>query len=275
MASLTITAVKHNGGAQANTQPGSSQILMNENVASGTIVGKVTGFAGNPATMNLVVEPANLYANRYELWNGTFTDDDGVTQSGWFIRVKSGGTTLMDYEDQNFGYNPDFPELGGAIHSQITFKFYTGPVSSTNLTDQLVFDTILKDIVNEGPDNTPPHTIELDNGLTDTVVENLGVGQAVGTLTAQDDSTPAASISYSFATGFNGAGHFEIVGNQVKVKTALNYEDAVTTTPGAGLEQDAIGKFYRLKVIATDNATPALSSAEQEIKVYVTDFNEA
>ncbi|MGO4527421.1 cadherin repeat domain-containing protein, partial [Microvirga sp. 2MCAF35] len=50
---------------------------------------------------------------------------------------------------------------------------------------------------------------------------------------------------------------------------------AVTTTPGAGLEQDAIGKFYRLKVIATDNATPALSSAEQEIKVYVTDFNEA
>jgi len=277
MASLTITAVKHNGGAQENTQPGSSQIYMNENVASGTIVGKVTGFAGNPANMNLVVEPANLYANRYELWNGSFVDDDGVTQTGWFIRVKNGGPTLMDYEDENFGYLPDFPEAGGARHNQITFKFYTGAVSSSNLTDQLVFDTILKDIENEGPANAAPHTIRLDNDVTDTVAESLGVGQVVGTLTATDDATPAASITYAFDPNFNGAGHFEIdnATKQIKVKTALNYEDTVTTTQGAGLEQDAIGKFYRLKVIATDNGNPALSSTAQEIKVYVTDVNEA
>ncbi|MGO4527419.1 cadherin repeat domain-containing protein, partial [Microvirga sp. 2MCAF35] len=166
------------------------------------------------------------------------------------------------------------------LQTDATGKYYTVQVVAK---DPALNTSAVKDVkiyvtdVNETPANTPPHTIQLDGGTTDGVAESLGVGQAVGTLTAQDDSTPAAGITYSFVAGFNGNGHFTIdnTTKQIKVATALNFEDAVTTTPGAGLEQDAIGKFYRLKVIATDNATPALSSAEQEIKVYVTDFNEA
>jgi Ca2+-binding RTX toxin-like protein len=200
MASLSITAVKHNGGEQQNTTVGSSQIYMNENVPTGTIVGKVEGFAGNPSTMNLVIEPADRgYPDRYELWNGTFVDDDGVTQTGWFIRVKNGGSTFMDYEDPDYGYNPDFPELGGARHDQVTFKFYTGPVNFQNLTDQLVFDTLLNDIVNEGPPDTPP-TLNVTAATYSVESTGADIAPFNGKVSINDAPTDRQTLSISFAS---------------------------------------------------------------------------
>ncbi|WP_445500748.1 cadherin domain-containing protein [Microvirga sp. G4-2] len=120
--------------------------------------------------------------------------------------------------------------------------------------------------------NDSPTDVRLGGGVTDTVAESLGVGQVVGTLTATDESP--STLTYTFVSGFDGAGHFVIdnTTKQIKVANALNFEDAITTTQGAGLEQDATGKFYRLKVMASDGVN---QSAPQEIKVYVTDVNEA
>jgi hypothetical protein len=121
--------------------------------------------------------------------------------------------------------------------------------------------------------NLTPSDIRLDGGASDTVAESLGVGQVVGRLTATDENPSA--LTYSFADGFDGAGRFVIdnTTRQIKVANGLNFEDEITTVPGAGLEQDVNGnRFYRLKVAASDGES---QSSPQEILVYVTDVNEA
>lgn len=119
-----------------------------------------------------------------------------------------------------------------------------------------------------GPhNNATPTDIHLDNT---SVSEALGVTEVVGNLSATDESPSA--LTYSFVTGFDGAGHFVIVGNQIKVRAGLDYEAPIVTVPGAGLEQDDNGRFYRLRVVANDGTN---GSTEQEIKVYVTNANDA
>jgi hypothetical protein len=260
---LTLTAVQDQNGAQENVGSTGKELAVNENIPTGTILARINGIDSNFA-LRMTVDSSVDMAARYEVWHGVF---NGV--EGYYLRVKEGGNQLFNYEDEDYGFF-------GAIHTNIIFKWYDANSTNPNPSPvhQLVCQVNLKDIEPETT-NTAPHTIRLDNGLTDTVAESLQVGQPVGTLSAADE-TAAANITYSFAAGFNGAGHFRInnTSKQIELATALNFEDPITTTQGAGLEQDANGKFYRLKVIATDNANPALSG-EQEIKVYVTDVNEA
>ncbi|MGO4705755.1 cadherin domain-containing protein [Microvirga sp. 2MCAF38] len=134
-------------------------------------------------------------------------------------------------------------------------------------TDELnFFVTIMND---QG--DLPPSMIQLDGGITGWAAEDLGVRGVVGTLSAQDENP--AGLTFTFVGGFDGAGHFEIdpATHQVKVKTALNFEDPVVTDPRLGLQQDSGGKFYLLKVQASDGVNAPIVQA---IKVYVTDVNE-
>ena len=54
---------------------------------------------------------------------------------------------------------------------------------------------------------------------------------------AATDESPA-TLTYTFVAGFDGAGHFTIdnVTKQIKLTKALNFEDPIVTTPGAGLD---------------------------------------
>jgi len=122
-------------------------------------------------------------------------------------------------------------------------------------------------VAGDDQNNAAPTEIRLDGGTTGTVAESLGVGELVGILSASDESPSA--LTYAFVDGFDGAGHFRIVGNRIEVLTGLNYEDPIT--PG-GLEEDGNGnRFYRLQVEASDSVN---EPTRQEILVYVTDVNE-
>lgn len=141
----------------------------------------------------------------------------------------------------------------------------------TNATGELV-------VQEDDGGNTSPHTIILTGGTTDhtaTLEETIGGGHVVGTLSAQDDGGPD-NLTYSFAGGYVSETFFRIdaATKQIILVGALNFEQLIETTHGAGLEEDATGRFYRLLVQATDQGNPQLS-AQQEILVYVTDVNEA
>ncbi|MXQ10940.1 cadherin domain-containing protein [Microvirga makkahensis] len=174
-----------------------------------------------------------------------------------------------------------------AIVQGLTFHARSRPDDPDGTSEVTHFFVILSDtgnastiqevtvdsIAGDGGNNQAPTDIRLDGGVVDTVAENLLVGDVVGDLTATDEHPSA--LTYSFVTGFDGAGHFEIdnTTKQIKVLTALDYEAPIVDLPGTGLEEDQDGKFYRLRVVATDGANQA--SPEQEIKVYVTNVNEA
>jgi hypothetical protein len=125
--------------------------------------------------------------------------------------------------------------------------------------------------------NNPPHSIVLIGGTTNTTAtleETIGGGRVVGTLSAQDDGG-ADNLTYSFAGGYASEALFQINANkQIVLNGALNFEELIATTNGAGLEEDGTGRFYRLLVRATDQGNPQLT-ADQEIRVYVTNVNEA
>jgi len=145
----------------------------------------------------------------------------------------------------------------------VTIEFLVRITDSGNARDEITVKV-------HATSNDAPTNIRLDGNITDTVAESLGVDQVVGELSATDENP--AGVTYTFLDGFNGAGHFEIVGRQIKVKTALNFEDPITG--GRGLNQEADGrKFYLLKVVATDGA--GQPSAAEEIKVYIDNVNEA
>jgi len=198
-------------------------------------------------------EVAELFASDQDGDSVSFTFANGTLISGdGAFRIV--GTKIVVANREAIQVGPE----GDDRDYQIILSDGRGGTSTATITIQILNDMV-------------PSNILLD---TDTVAESLGVGEVVGTLSATDEE-PAA-LTYSFVNGFDGAGHFEIdnVTKQIKVKTALNYEDQIVTEPGTGLEQDASGnRFYRLKVMVTDDANQ--SSTVQEILVYITDANEA
>ncbi|WP_414471130.1 cadherin domain-containing protein [Microvirga sp. M2] len=197
---------------------------------------------------------------------------------------------LDNFPGATFQYVDGFVQVTGtaqqvtAIVQALRFHTRPRPDAQDGASEQTNFTVVLSDTGGSwtmrevkvdslagGPHNNDvPTDIQLDHA---TVAETLGVTQVVGNLSATDESP--SNLTYTFVTGFDGAGHFTIdnTTRQIKVAGALDYEATIATTPGAGLERDDAGnRFYRLKVIAHDGTN---DSAPQEILVYVTDENEA
>lgn len=160
---------------------------------------------------------------------------------------------------------PDDPDGTPEVTNFIIILSDTGNAST-------IQNVTVNSVAGDGGNNQAPTDIRLDGGITDSVPENLLVGDVVGNLTATDESP--SMLTYSFVEGFDGAGRFRIdnATRQIKVLSALNYEDPIVTAPGTGLEEDATGRFYRLRVVANDGVS---LSEPQEILVYVTNVNEA
>lgn len=155
----------------------------------------------------------------------------------------------------------------------VTLESVANTVVGANNTGTLV-------VQDDDGANNPPHTIVLTSGgVADTkgsVEETVGGGHVVGVLSAQDDGSPD-DLTYEFVGGYASEALFQINANhEIELIGPVNFETPIDpdAPPGSGLEQDQHGKFYRLLVRVTDQGNPQLS-AEQEIKVYVTDVNEA
>jgi len=161
---------------------------------------------------------------------------------------------------------PDDPDGTQEVTNFIIILSDTGNAST-------IQNVTVNSVAGDGGNNQAPTDIRLDGDVVDAVAENLLVGDVVGNLTATDESP--SMLTYSFVEGFDGAGRFRIdnATRQIKVLSALNYEDPIVTVPGTGLEQDENGnRFYRLRVVADDGVN---LSEPQEILVYVTNVNEA
>ncbi len=104
--------------------------------------------------------------------------------------------------------------------------------------------------------NSQPTDIAIDGGNSDSVAENSANGTVVGVLSTVD---PEAWQSHSYAiTGGTGMGLFSIVGNEVRVNGALNFEGA---------------QSYTLTVQSTDNGIPTTNFSET-LTINLTDVNE-
>ncbi|MGO4705997.1 cadherin domain-containing protein [Microvirga sp. 2MCAF38] len=200
---LTISALPTNGGEQS----GVFGVLINENVTSGTKIGKLVGFDSTSINYTIVAEQS--YGDRFEV----------IKEGGeYYLAVKNGGSTLFDYEDPTFE----------AFFGEITFKFYNG----SSLVHQAILDVELKDLA-EGPANQAPTT---PSGLA-TINEGAGAGTDV--LTLADKDADGQTITYIFQSSLAGSnglissdGRYKIVNNKIVINnvTQVNADETVSYT---------------------------------------------
>ena len=163
------------------------------------------------------------------------------------------------------GDNTDTVKLGFA-YNQATYALISGGVAITHhgITDEFTnfenftFETgspvtlTLADIINDAPTD-----IAIDGGNSDSVAENSALGTVVGLLSTTD---PEAWQTHTYAiTGGTGLGKFSIVGNEIRVSGALDFETAPS---------------YTLDISSTDNGIAALSRTET-FTINVTNVNDA
>ena len=129
MANIYFTSIGENGGSQASE----TAVRINENIATGTIVARIDLPAGDTSTgLNTTIQVVQDRDGRYELW---FGNHNGTT--AWYLRVKNGGPTLFDCEDEAYG-------IGGAAHTDITFLMKDAMTGATN--HQIAGAVILNDL---------------------------------------------------------------------------------------------------------------------------------
>ena len=140
MANIFFTTIGENGGTQASA----TEVTINENIATGTIVARLDLPAGDTSTgLNTTIQVVQDVDGRYELW---FGNHNGTT--AWYLRVKNGGPTLFDWEDEAFG-------IGGAAHTDITFLMKDATTGATK--HQITGAVILNDL-----DENPQLSIAAD-----------------------------------------------------------------------------------------------------------------
>ncbi|QRM27454.1 cadherin domain-containing protein [Microvirga sp. VF16] len=175
---LTIQAVSTDGGRQINQ----FVVGINENIVTGTKIGKLVGIDFPATNFNIVAE--NDYGGRF-----------GIIKEGteYFLIALSGGSTNFDFEDPTYeGY-----------FDQITFKMYNG----TTLAHQVVVDVELNDIAVEGPVNTPPDIVVTGNGTTTATDTGAAVTPFLNKLAITDAQAAdmlTVTVSFNNADGVLG-----------------------------------------------------------------------
>jgi RTX toxins and related Ca2+-binding proteins len=193
MANLTIQAVVDGGGEQE--QSGNFSVKVNENIAAGTIIGRLIG--NTAGAVDVVAE--NDVGGRYEVWFGEF---NGVT--GYYLRVapNHGGEAYFNYEDEDFGYVEDFTP---AVHQHLLFKFYNSTTHDTaHLIAQTDFDIELKDVE---PETAPVPVVQFDAASLAVTHTEGDSGTVTYTYTVTRDSGVGAStVNWAVAgSGTNAA----------------------------------------------------------------------
>ncbi|MBZ6078393.1 cadherin domain-containing protein, partial [Microvirga puerhi] len=180
------------------------------------------------------------------------TDVDGQTIIYTFQGGLNGGTTSADGRFKIVGNTIQVADGNIDVTANDT-KSYALQASDGSLTANGNVSITVNNV------NTAPSTPVVNGGTAVTINEGAAFS---GTLSATDDATPAANLTYSFDTtqagGGNAGGLFTIVNNQLQVAAnALNYETQQT---------------YTVYVRANDGS---LTGATQAITVTVGDVNEA
>ncbi|MGO4389386.1 cadherin domain-containing protein [Microvirga sp. 2YAF29] len=198
MANLKIVAVTTNGGAQFDD----FSVFINENVGTGTVIGKITGWETTP----------NITFKAHQE-SGVDQDIGGryhIVKVGneYFLAVKSGGTQMMDYEDETYG----------GVHQQMWFEAVNG---AGTVVHNAIFDVYLNDIEPEGPVNQAPNTPSYTS--SGPINETVGNNTSVGTLSATDpDGTTPSFVFADTGTTTSADGAFKIilVGSSYQIQVA-------------------------------------------------------
>ena len=169
--------------------------------------------------------------------------------------VADGGThSTGDTVQLDFAYSPGAITAIAAIADGVSIT-HDGITDTFTHFENFQFEggttLTLAELINDAP---------TDIALSDNDVdENSAIGTVVGTLSSTDPDNPGAGQTHSYAiTGGTGLGLFNIVGNEIRVDGALNFEGA---------------QSYTLQVQSTDNGIAPLSFTEM-LTINVNDVNE-
>jgi Subtilase family/Domain of unknown function (DUF4114)/SdrD B-like domain/Cadherin domain/Cadherin-like domain len=215
-----------------------------------------TEYASNTAQVNLAIAPA--IPTELGVTNNSTPENASIdTIVGTFNATTSKGDTLTYSLVTGEGStdNQFFEIVNNTIRIKITPDFeikpnYTVRVKATNQNGLSTEKPFPINITNTNETPTPP---TLSN---QQLTENSPINIVVGTL-ATTDPDAGDTLTYSLVNDADNNNLFEIVGNELKLKTTPDYE----TKPN-----------YSVRVKVTDTA--GLSS-EQTFTINITDINEA
>ncbi|QFU17614.1 cadherin domain-containing protein [Microvirga thermotolerans] len=243
---LTYAVVANDGTGAANaTAVGNVTITVKDvNVAPPVPAGAANvneGTAGNQVVLTLAA-----------------TDADGQTIGYTFQNAQAGSNGLIS-ADGKFKIVGNVIQTNGTVANVTSDTALTYAVVANDGTGAANATAVGNVTITVKDVNQPPSAPTVNGGTTVAVSENAAFS---GTLSATDDSTPAANLTYSFDTtqagGGNANGLFTIVGNQLQVAAgALNFESQQT---------------YTVYVRANDGS---VNGPTQAITVTVGDVNEA
>nr|WP_283815768.1 VWA domain-containing protein [Bradyrhizobium lablabi] len=239
----------YTGTAEALVSDGSGTIMVEmKEIESVTING-----GGGADTLTVSGDFAGTsILNSTIKFNGEAGNDTlDLTDRADTRRVVADGGADVDTVKLGFAYNQaTYAAIAGGVaitHGSVTDEF-------TNF-ENFTFETgspvtlSLADLINDAPTD-----IALAGNST---AENSALGTVVGLLSTTD---PEAWQTHTYAiTGGTGLGKFTIVGNEIRVSGALDFETA---------------QSYTLDISSTDNGIPQLSRTET-FTINLTNVNEA
>ncbi|MGO4389139.1 hypothetical protein AB4Y85_16540 [Microvirga sp. 2YAF29] len=193
--SIRLVAISHNGGEQSSIND--NQMEVNENIPTGTILGRLEGTDGELDLANLDIVVTRDFG-RFEVFYG---EHNGVM--GYYLRVTAGGDAMLNFEDEDNGYIED---LAGAAFQYLTFEFYVDKDNPSTRTGQASLDVYLKDVNPETPADTTPAI----GGLAASIIEaNDATGNPFAGVMITNDTGQESTVFISFAKAagaLSGAG---------------------------------------------------------------------
>ena len=158
------------------------------------------------------------------------------------------GTLTTIDEDQNENHRYELSGMDSAsfriaennrleTHAPFDYETKTNYVITITTTDDGDSSWTQNFIITIENTNDAPTAITLSN---DTINENMPIGTLVGTLTTMDEDDPLGNGTYTYTLGDTHKDTFEILGNELKTKIPLNYEEQssytiqITTDDGQG-----------------------------------------
>ena len=200
----------------------------------------------NEAPSNLVLSTSSILENvPVDTAVGTFiVTDRNIDQTHTFALTNSAGN--------RFRINNNNLVVNGQLNYEVSRSYtITVRVTDNGIPQMSAQFSLIISILDE---NEPPSSVTITNSR---IAENAGVNTPIGTLQATDPDA-GQTISYNLLS--TGGGKFGLNSNaQLYVAAGLNYEAQ---------------SQYMLSVIATDSATPSLSTITT-ITIVVQDSNDA
>jgi Ca2+-binding RTX toxin-like protein len=205
ISSLDLAAV--NGSSLDPFDPNNSTLFINENVASGTIVAKIVGFAAGENPSQLVFTPSGSKGDdlgHYEIVQATSNGPNNGSGpewvvGDWVVRVKNGGPVEFNYEDI------DGPTDGATHEVTFTVTGKNGWVPKATYTANFQF--LLSD-ANDAPS-------DITFGPVQPVQAGMGANVNVVKATWYDEDDPFANPDfadnmYRFSNGTLVSGEYKI-----------------------------------------------------------------